>query len=88
MLRIRNITITNGENPIFKVGLYALCSDPSYKEGELEKELKEAKDLIGEQAMQNEILRKRRIGIEGKRSKACANLVRRRLSLYFPNFKD
>lgn len=84
MLRIRNITITNGENPIFKVGLYALSSDPSYKEGELE----EAKDLIGEQAMQNEILRKRRIGIEGKRSKACANLVRRRLSLYFPNFKD
>ncbi|MBA4601973.1 transposase [Thermoactinomyces mirandus] len=40
-------------------GLSALSSGPSNKEGELEKELKEAKALIGEQAMQIEILRKK-----------------------------
>lgn len=40
-------------------GLSALSSGSSHKEGELEKELKEAKALIGEQAMQIEILRKK-----------------------------
>ncbi len=40
-------------------GLSALSSGSSNKDGELEKELKEAKALIGEQAMQIEILRKK-----------------------------
>ncbi|MFC7443149.1 transposase [Laceyella putida] len=40
-------------------GLSALATNPSKREIELEKELKEAKALLGEQAMQIEILRKK-----------------------------
>jgi len=40
-------------------GLSGLASGPSAREQQLEKELEEAKKLLGEQAMQIEILRKK-----------------------------